>query len=228
MLLFRKNKETQTESDAKVKEGTWLKDCNSCIVHFDEKHYCRARVIHGNSNRVDLYFEKSSLKDMRYTKIAVDFSDNILGYVQTLCNVVVKKNPNYPERPEVWMGECEILVIRQAIQRQQDIRTEIHLQVRFFSEKRQPFYATITNLSAGGIFIVTSEPLRIGEILSFKYNFRSLERVFHTEVLRVTKTEDGHFGYGLRFVDLTDGAESAIRSFVFKTLRLADQTKEKL
>ena len=226
MLLFHKDKTNQKEKETIIKTDTWLKDCNSCIVHFDDKHYSRARVIHGKSNLIDLFFEDTDLRDMRYSKIAVDFSDNILGYVQTLCNVVVKKNPNYPDRPEFWMGECEILIINKAVQRQQDIRADINLQVRFFSETRRPFYAVITNLSAGGIFITTSEPLRIGEELSFKYNFRSLERIFRAEVLRVTKMPDNRFGYGLRFLDLTDGAESAIRSYVFKALRKEEQAKE--
>ena len=85
------------------------------------------------------------------------------------------------------------------------------------------FYGTIRNLSAGGLYITTVQPLKKGDVISFSYCFRTLERRFNVAVLWAKRAEGGRYGYGCKFLRLTDGAEAAIRSFVYK--RLLDKRK---
>lgn len=64
--------------------------------------------------------------------------------------------------------------------------------------------------------MTTAQPLNKNEAVTFTYRFRTLERRFEAVTLWVKRIEGGRYGYGCRFVNLTDGAEAAIRSFVFK------------
>ena len=197
-----------------------LKDCHSGIVKYEDKDY-RVRVVSGIDNNPALYFKDDKLQDVRMKDVHVIFNDNIKGCIKARCEVIVHKNPGYPRMQEYWMGECEIIEVIEIIQRQQDIRASVDLSVQFTSEteSRAPFFGTITNISAGGIYMVTSQALTIGEELSFHYSFKNTERPFRVMVLWGKLDESGENGYGLRFVNLTEGGETAIRGYVFNVLR---------
>ena len=102
----------------------------------------------------------------------------------------------------------------------------MYLEVEFESEKSGCFYGTIRNLSAGGMYFTTVQLVKKGDRLSFSYTFRTLERRFDAVILWGKRVEGGRYGYGCRFVGLTDGAEAAIRSFVYK--KLLEKGKDKL
>jgi len=197
-----------------------LKDCHSGIVKYEDKDY-RVRVVSGIDNNPALYFKDDNLQDIRMKNVLVIFNDNIKGCIKANCDIVVHKNPGYPRMQEYWMGECEILDVIEIIQRQQDIRASVDISVQFRSETedRGSFWGTITNISAGGIYMVTGQALTIGEELSFHYSFKNVEREFHVMILWGKLDESGDNGYGLRFMNLTEGAETAIRGYVFNVLR---------
>ena len=137
--------------------------------------------------------------------------------VMTLSEVVIRRNPAFPEEDEPWIGECVILDVKQVVQRQKDIRVKVNMDMKF---KRcsdgTEFFGTIGNLSAGGLYVITKVSLLKGERIGFSYNFRTLERPFEAEVLRVGQAGEKGYGYGCRFLGLTDGGEAAIRGFVYK------------
>ena len=197
-----------------------LKDCHSGTVRYEDKDY-KVRVVSGIDNKPALYFKEPNLQDMRMSKTEIIFNDNIKGCIKAKCDVVVHKNPGYPRMSEFWMGECEILEVTEIVQRQQDIRASVDITVQFTSENEgaKSFFGVITNISAGGIYMVTSEPLTIGEILNFHYTFKNVERPFRCMVLWGQMDESGNNGYGLRFVELSEGGETAIRGYVFNVLR---------
>ena len=83
----------------------------------------------------------------------------------------------------------------------------------------------IDNISAGGIYLITKQTLEPNEIISFEYRFKSLMRHFDVMAIRAKQESSGRYGYGCRFINLTDGADAAIRSFVYKKqleTRMAD------
>ncbi|SFG24347.1 PilZ domain-containing protein [Oribacterium sp. WCC10] len=198
-----------------------LKDCNNGIVKFENDEY-RVRVVTGLDNNVALYFkEDNGLKDMWMKNAEVSFNDSVKGLIRARCDIMIHENPGFPIMPEFWLGECEIKDVIEIVQRQQDIRVNVSLSVQFTSETadRRPFFGTIINLSAGGIYMVTSESLTIGEELTFHYTFKNTERPFRLKVLWGKLENSGANGYGLQFMNLTEGAETAIRGYVFRELR---------
>ncbi len=198
------------------KKDEILKDCSRCAVYNHKgKRLAEARVVHTN-NKICLYFSEFSLSDGRF-KTRVDFFDERRGMVMTLSEVVIRRNPAFPEEDEPWIGECVILDVKQVVQRQKDIRVKVNMDMKF---KRcsdgTEFFGTIGNLSAGGLYVITKVSLLKGERIGFSYNFRTLERPFEAEVLRVGQAGEKGYGYGCRFLGLTDGGEAAIRGFVYK------------
>lgn len=191
-----------------------LKDCSECMVYGpDGKRLQKARVVHTKDD-ICLYFNSYKMKDCRF-KTVVDFYDWQIGLVQAACEIIVKRNPDFPEMPEPWMASCTILQVVKVVQRQRDIRVKVNLEVGFSSEVHGDFYATIGNLSAGGLYIVTSQPLIRQEVISFKYKFRKMERKLSAIVLWGKREERGQYGYGCRFTKLRGGDEAAIREFVY-------------
>jgi len=175
-----------------------------------------ARVVH-TKDGVSLFFDNYKLHDAR-VKSRVDFFDEQLGLVVAVCETVIFRNPSYPTVAEPWMGDCKILEIIEIVQRQRDVRTRTNLEVSFKSDQQVEFYGTIENLSAGGLYFTTRQPLNKDQLLSFKYTFRNMDREFKTKTLWVKHVPGGAYGYGCRFVDLSAGAEAAIRSYVYKIL----------
>lgn len=136
-----------------------LKDTHRASINIDKDNKIPVRVVHGNdAENIALYLAGDEYKDTRYNDVQVDFYDNMLGMVRTMCNVVIKRNPNYPSRmDEQWMGDCTIRTVQEIVQRQKDVRVNVSIEIPFSSEKRADFYGTVTNISAGGIFMITSE-----------------------------------------------------------------------
>ena len=195
-----------------------LKDCESCLVYgSDRKPLSRARVTEVKENVLQLYFRSPKLKAVRL-KTIVDFYDAQQGLIRTLCDMTLKKNPKVYEAGEPWMADCTILEVKDSLQRQQDIRARVRIDISFESERHGTFYGTIENISAGGFFVRTKMPLDRNELISFQYSFRTAVRLFKARVIRMQRMGD-EYGFGCRFIDLSENAEAVIREHVYKVLK---------
>ncbi|MCI8741124.1 MAG: PilZ domain-containing protein [Lachnospiraceae bacterium] len=195
-----------------------LKKCNKCIIYnLKGEKLSEARVVH-YAETVTLYLKETNIREAKF-KAKVNFYDELAGVVRTMCTLVVRRNPAYPKNPELMMADCDIQGVNDVVQRQKDVRVNVHIETPFFSPKYGSFYGTISNLSAGGIYLVTRQILEPDSVISFDYRFRSLMRHFEVMALRAKPEANGRYGYGCCFLNLTDGADAAIRSFVFKKLQ---------
>lgn len=201
--------------DAEEESFMVLKRCNKCIIYTTKgEKLSEARVTHYGETVV-LYLKETNIKEAKI-RAKINFYDEQAGVVRTMCRLVVRRNPTYPKTPEMMMADCEIQGVTDVVQRQKDIRVRVHIETPFFSPKYGSFYGTISNLSAGGIYLITRQVLEPDAVISFDYRFRSLMRHFDVMALRAKPEGDGKFGYGCCFLNLTDGADAAIRSYVFK------------
>ena len=73
---------------------------------------------------------------------------------------------------------------------------------------------TIRNISAGGLFFVTSRELRPGDRFVFVHKFKTDVCRVSARVLRVQELQGG-YGYGCQFMGLSPGEEADIRNFVY-------------
>jgi c-di-GMP-binding flagellar brake protein YcgR len=121
---------------------------------------------------------------------------------------------------------------KQEKSRREDVRTVTRIPLTFHCEGIGDFEGSIVDLSAGGMALETHAKLKKGDIVTFRYAFRTLERPFWTKVVRIRKKEKeeepgSENVYGCKFVDLTNGGETAIRNYVFDQIR-RDTYKQEL
>ncbi len=200
-----------------------LKDCSRCMVYTPKgKRFAEAEVKH-TRDHISLYFD-DYLRDTRFLT-TVDFYDEQAGLVRAVCELTIHRNPAYPKMPQAWMADCIVREVKDVVQRQQDIRARVHIEVSFKSEFHGTFYGVISNISAGGLYVVTRQPLNRDERIAFKYSFGKVERVYQARALRAKRTGD-EYGYGCCFIGLTDNAEATIREYVFKTLKDKERGKK--
>lgn len=200
-----------------MKNGVDLTDCSRCRVYTPKgERLSEARVVCSDQGEVSIYFPSYSHADKRL-RTRIDFFTQTQGVVITLCEVLMRRNPAFPAMPEAWMADVKILDVKQVIQRQQDIRCKVDINILFeLAPGKGGFFGTIKNISAGGFYMTCPRPLEKGECIFFSYTFRTLERRFEAEVIRRERLKGGGYGCGCRFIELTDGAESAIRGYVYK------------
>ena len=193
-----------------------LTDCDSCLVYgTDKKPLSRARVEEVKENVLRLFFLSPRLRNARL-KTIVDFYDRQHVRVRGLCEVILKKNPAYFETAEPWMADCTILKIYEVLQRQKDLRVDVHISLEFVRSDGKYFTGTIQDISAGGMYVITAHKLDMEQKFSFIYTFKHEKRIVDVKVVRIKEMGGGYgYGYGCRFIGLSPDTEADIRSFVY-------------
>src|SRR5436190_17016844 len=96
------------------------------------------------------------------------------------------------------------------------------LEVKVDLESEHNFYTGLTqNISAGGLFIATHHLRRIGDRITLKFLLPGSDKALavETEVRWIRENTalmraDGGTGMGVRFINLTPEAQTAITSFI--------------
>ena len=192
-----------------------LRDCESCLVYgTDNKPLSRARVETGGDEVIRLYFSNYKLRSARF-KTYVDFYDVQQGLIRCFCEVVIRRNVQESRLIDPWTADCEVIKVNDVFQRQMDLRVRVQIATEFTLASGEFFVGTIRNISAGGIFLVTSQAIRTGEYFSFTHRFERELCEVKAKILRARGITSGGFGYGCKFVDLLPETEATIRKFVF-------------
>lgn len=206
-----------------------LRDCKKGMLHWPEGDRNIPVLVETNGEEILLYFKGHKFEDRRFVS-EIDFYDMQRGMVVTLSEVVMQKNPAYPDSPYPWIGLCDVREVLRIVQRQNDVRVSVAMELPFVKEKERDedeeihFFGVIRNLSAGGIFMECDVELKEDDIVHFHYRFDKTDREMKLVVVWVKTAENGRYGYGLRFLRMSLGAESEVRNHVF---RLIFKNKEK-
>ena len=200
-----------------------LRDCKKGMVHWPEGDRNIPVLVEKNGDEILLYFKGYKFQDTRFVS-EIDFYDLQKGMIVTLAEVVMRKNPAFPESPYPWIGVCDIREGLRIVQRQNDVRVSVAMELPFVKEKEKDdeeelhFFGIIRNLSAGGIFMETNVPLKEDDIVRFHYRFDKMDRELKLVVVWIKAGENGRYGYGLRFLRMSLGEESEVRNHVFRLI----------
>ena len=200
-----------------------LRDCKKGMVHWPEGDRNIPVLVEKNGDEILLYFKGYKFQDTRFVS-EIDFYDLQKGMIVTLAEVVMRKNPAFPESPYPWIGVCDIREVLRIVQRQNDVRVSVAMELPFVKEKEKDdeeelhFFGIIRNLSAGGIFMETNVPLKEDDIVRFHYRFDKMDRELKLVVVWIKTGENGRYGYGLRFLRMSLGEESEVRNHVFRLI----------
>ena len=193
------------------------------MVHWPEGDRNIPVLVEKNGDEILLYFKGYKFQDTRFVS-EIDFYDLQKGMIVTLAEVVMRKNPAFPESPYPWIGVCDIREVLRIVQRQNDVRVSVAMELPFVKEKEKDdeeelhFFGIIRNLSAGGIFMETNVPLKEDDIVRFHYRFDKMDRELKLVVVWIKAGENGRYGYGLRFLRMSLGEESEVRNHVFRLI----------
>lgn len=151
------------------------------------------------------------------TPVDIRFFDPILGVVRCRCRL---SSPLVSGTMRSY--RCEVLEQLAQIQRREDIKVSSSIMVEVECEGlRCP--AMIQNLSAGGVYLVTSLAASVGDQLSFQFSQTAPPVLLTAEILRselqVNQNGRSAYGYGCRFVDMGVQQESLLRGYVFQEER---------
>ena len=200
-----------------------LRDCKKGMVHWPEGDRNIPVLVEKNGDEILLYFKGYKFQDTRFVS-EIDFYDLQKGMIVTLAEVVMRKNPAFPESPYPWIGVCDIREVLRIVQRQNDVRVSVAMELPFVKEKEKDdeeelhFFGIIRILSAGGIFMETNVPLKEDDIVRFHYRFDKMDRELKLVVVWIKAGENGRYGYGLRFLRMSLGEESEVRNHVFRLI----------
>ena len=200
-----------------------LRDCKKGMVHWPEGDRNIPVLVEKNGDEILLYFKGYKFQDTRFVS-EIDFYDLQKGMIVTLAEVVMRKNPAFPESPYPWIGVCDIREVLRIVQRQNDVRVSVAMELPFVKEKEKDdeeelhCFGIIRNLSAGGIFMETNVPLKEDDIVRFHYRFDKMDRELKLVVVWIKAGENGRYGYGLRFLRMSLGEESEVRNHVFRLI----------
>lgn len=193
-----------------------LKDCRSGMIYgVDGKPLVKTKVWCSEED-IQLFFEKEEQLSRGRIRVPVDFYDGKEGCVKTFCELDIQKNSPLSQAMEEYTARCRILKVLDKIQRQKDVRVTIKKEMSFFSPSQGAFYGVIQNISAGGIYITTTQPMSRHELFSFVFEFVKKERTVIAMTLWAKKLQGDYYGYGCKFVDLSKSTEMDIRQFVYR------------
>lgn len=151
------------------------------------------------------------------TPVDIRFFDPFLGLVRCRCRL---SSPLVSGTMRSY--RCEVLEQLTQIQRREDIKISLSVVVEVdCGGVRSP--ATIQNISAGGVYLLSSLAAAVGDRLSFNFTKTTPPILLNAEILRaelqVNQTGRSVYGYGCRFVDMGIHQESLLRSYVFQEER---------
>lgn len=192
-----------------------LKDCEQCLVYgTDNRPLAKARAEVMDDDRVLLYFKYTKLRSIR-VRAFVDFYDRTLGVVRCYCDLIIQNNTQVNRLTEPWMAKCTIIKVQDTFQRQKDLRVEVAIKAEFNSLTTGYFSGTIQNISAGGIFLLTSHVLKKNELFTFHPRLGEGMVSLEAKVVRIGALVKGEYSYGCQFVGISLDSEASVRKFVY-------------
>ena len=167
----------------------------------------------------------AKFKPGKTTKIK--FLDPTLGVVTCTCALTA---PLLTGDKRFVAYRCRVLEQLSRDQRREDIKIPLTSRVQVSlqgSDSSAP--ATVSNISAGGVYLCTSLPAQKGDKLTFTFLETGAAIPLTAEILRAEHRPDlGGIGYGCRFIHLSPQYEAQLRAYIFQEeRRLYQREKEK-
>lgn len=191
-----------------------LTDCERCFVYAPNGQMaCSGRVSVVGEN-IFLYFQDIRGFQDAHIRTQVEFFDSSAGIVRADCELLIQENRHYRDMVEPWMARCRIQKIGKIVQRQKDPRVRTNVELACVSLKHGPFVASLRNISAGGIYILTDQRMEKGDAFLFTHSFLEDRLRLEASVLWSKKLSDREAGYGCRFVGLSESDQREIGRYV--------------
>lgn len=194
-----------------------LQDCDTCSIYTMDGTYCsEARVAYKN-NIVKLYFDGYSHSDER-SDYRVVFHDKKEGQIHIHCELVIRRNPNFPRLPEPWMADCRMQHILKTVRPDKGARVKVYKETVFRMDDGTTFYATIKEMDQDRIIINTLQPMNKNQHIHFPGQFGIRDHELQADAVGARQMDDGSFNYECCFTGLTESDKKTIEAYVHNNI----------
>lgn len=199
------------------------------------KEFIGRAVVMSNTKDIAILAVDQDVFEELISELNIVFYDEIKGVVSTICSIIRYHTPI--SKRDTYTFTCKIMEVIDVLQRRADVYARLDMDIDLLKVKaikdfqgqksihfeEKPVLARLKNISAGGMHFISEEEMKEGTLLSF-----GLNRLFDTnesvmmEILRTEEVENKKkfsFGYGCRFLNLTNSVESQIRQYVYQMNR---------
>lgn len=196
-----------------------IKNCRKCHI-LDSQNgspLCEADVFVRKTDEFELIFSgwKPNLKSVY--KQPVIFYDSVNGLVTCSCNLCEIRPVT--EKSGYYHALCRIESVQDLMDRHEDFRIKLSLAVtiNYMDEhgRTKNTMGLTRNISAGGVYLITAEKLPARDII-IHFIQDVLPISPRAAILREELLDNGKFGYGCRFMQLSPYTESLLRGYIFQ------------
>lgn len=186
---------------------------------------CEAAVSDLTDDTATLTME-NAIGDILRTEVLVTFLDSQRGLVTCFCHLSDYRESFKEDGSVICTVRCEISKETEALERRNDLKVSLDITARAHFQELNSTQKTanirILDLSAGGLFCISKQYWTPGQIFIFPFwanNFSLTAEILRQQppdTYNPTLTEEGLYGYGCRFIDLSSARESALRAYIFR------------
>lgn len=205
------------------------------IYSTDKVLLCEAVVSDLTDNTATLTME-NAIGNILRTEALVTFLDSQRGLITCFCRLSDYQESFKEDGTVICTVRCEISKETETLERRNDLKVSVDITVRaHFQDLKSTQKTTnirILDLSAGGLFCISKQYWALGQIFIFPFwadNFSLTAEILRQQAPNTynpTLTEEGLYGYGCRFIDLSPACESALRAYIFKLDLLRNRYKK--
>jgi len=202
-----------------------IKRCKSASIYDRNKNLlCNVNVYLDDEENLMLSVPKSFDPEFQET-YDIMFFDPVLGITPCVCELTQIE----PVSEDMDSYSCNVLQKNEPIQRREDLKVPVNITIKMFVldqpiggiiDLDNPVKAVMKDISAGGVFVITDEPIEAGKYIRFRFSGGRMPVLLTAKILRVMdltgKNEKYKFGYGCQFCNLTKNDEMQVRSYVYK------------
>lgn len=189
-----------------------LNHCTTCTVYEPGDSIQTKIQVKCEGERIILFSGKAQeLSDT--SSVRIDFFDSQKGRIRTNCKIVVRKNEDQ-SISSPWTADCEIQEVIEIVESRRSVRTAMEKEAVFTVPGKDDFRGVIQNISEGGIYFIAETRLQRNDTVMFSYCFVEKECEMEVVILREEELDDGHYGYGCQFLEMTVDAQKDIRQYV--------------
>lgn len=147
----------------------------------------------------------------------MDFYKETKGIFRCWCELNIRRNQQIGNSGELWLAECNVLRVENITQRRKDLRVQTNMAIFYTVEGNLFARGAVKNISAGGIYLNTSEVMKNGTRFHYEYTLDDRLCENSARVVYGRLDPGSHkYGYGCIFTELSLETARTIRMWCHK------------
>lgn len=198
------------------------------IYNLNKVMICDAEVL-GKRDNVITIMLKENISSKMHSDLYVTLYDDVYGLLTYKSKIIEYKKIVSASFSIQYKVRCELIDLVEILQRRNNVKVKTNISttitlvddedeeiINLKTQRPFDYAAFIKDISASGVFVTTEEELAISQRFVFIFSESPKPIRIISEIIRIQKLSKGGYGYGCKFLNMSDSMESVVRRFVFK------------